>query len=112
MRWILLSIVLVACEGPAGPQGAPGSNGAQDAGGSVGEGGVPLAPWLTQPGIAIVVTGTTFASGRATISFTITDGSGTGLDRSGRLSDGTVAASFVVSQLAVEPDGTPGQYTA
>jgi OmcA/MtrC family decaheme c-type cytochrome len=112
MRWILLSIVLVACEGPAGPRGAAGPNGGQDANGPAGDGGQPLAPWLTQPGVAILVTGTTFASGHATISFTVTDGSGAGLDLLGRLTEGTVAASFVVSQLAVEADGTPGQYTA
>jgi len=115
MRGILLSVALVACEGPAGPQGAPGSagsGGGQDGGGSPGDAGSPLAPWLTQPGVAITVTGTAFASTGATISFTVSDGSGTGLDLSGRLTDGKVAASFVVAQLAVKPDGTPGQYTA
>src|SRR4029077_21154006 len=81
-------------------------------GGAAGDGGQPLAPWLTQPGVAILVTGTTFASGHATIGFTVTDGSGAGLDLSGRLTQSKVAASFVVSQLAVEADGTPGQYTA
>jgi len=53
-----------------------------------------------------------FASTGLTISFTVTDGSGVGLDLSGRLTDSTVAASFVVAQLAVESDGTAGQYTA
>jgi OmcA/MtrC family decaheme c-type cytochrome len=70
------------------------------------------APWLTAPGVVIDITGITFAQGAATVAFTLTDGNGVGLDRTGLLTNGTVAASFVMSQLSVNADSTPGQYTA
>ena len=47
-----------------------------------------------------------------TIGFTITDGNGVGLDRTGMLTTDAVAVSFVMSQLATRADGSPGQYTA
>ena len=115
MRWIVISALLVACEGPAGPPGAagqPGSNAVQDASSSAIDSEPALAPWLTQPGVAISVTGMTFGAAGLSIAFTVTDGSGAGLDLSGRLTTSPVAASFVVSQLAIEMDGSPGQYTA
>ncbi len=119
MRSIILALLLVACEGPAGPagqQGDPGSDGAPGPTGATGDAGAngsaTPSPWLTSPGVAIDVTGITFGSAGATIAFTLTDGSGVGLDRSGLLTSDAVQVSFVMSQLAVQADGTPGQYTA
>ena len=119
MRILCLALLLAACEGPAGPagpQGDPGSDGSQGPTGATGDAGATgsasPSPWLTGSGVAIDVTGITFGSGSATIAFTLTDGNGVGLDSSGLLTESTVAPSFVLSQLALETDGSPGQYTA
>lgn len=107
MRWILLAVVLVGCEGPAGPPGAAGPDA------NLSDGAVaPPAPWLTQPAVAINVTGLAFAGTAATVSFTLTDGNGVGLDASGKLTDGAVVLGFVVAQLGLNPDGSAAQYTA
>ena len=120
MRWLVMSLVLVACEGPAGPQGPQGDQGSDGSAGptgATGDAGAPgptlPSPWLTANAVTIDVTSIAFPqSGGATIGFTLTDGNGVGLDRAGLLTDGTVAVSFVMSQLAVQADGSPGQYTA
>ena len=116
MRWILLGLLLTSCEGPAGPQGEPGSGGADGAPGVPGEAGPAgdpaTGPWLTQPGVAIQVTALTFKDATATVSFTLTDGSGGALDPSGLLTDGKVGLSFVLAQLAANDDGSAAQYTA
>ena len=119
MRLLPLMVVLAACEGPAGPAGPQGDPGAPGSTGDAGAPGMPgapgeagIGPWLTQPGVAIRVTDLAFAQGSATVSFSLADGSGAPLDASGRLTDGTVAVGFVLAQLAVNSDGTPGQYTA
>jgi OmcA/MtrC family decaheme c-type cytochrome len=119
MRLISLLVLLAACEGPAGPagpQGDQGSQGSQGDTGATGDAGprgeAGLGTWFTQPGVAVAVTDLTFAQGSATVSFTLTDGSGTPLDASGRLTDGAVATSFVLAQLAENADGSPAQYTA
>jgi len=120
MRWALVFVVLVmACEGPAGPvgpQGDSGSTGSQGDPGATGDAGAQgpqgNGPWLTAPRVAVQVTSLDFANGSATVGFTVTDGSGAPLDVSGRLTEGTVAMSFVLAQLETLPDGSPGQYTA
>jgi len=109
--------LLGACEGPAGPPGAPGTPGSDGEPGASGDAGTPgepaaPAPWLTQPGVDIQVTKLAFAVGAATVSFTLTDGNGAALDTSGRLTDGTVAVSFVLAQLGENADGSAAQYTA
>ncbi|MDB4959646.1 MAG: decaheme cytochrome c, partial [Myxococcales bacterium] len=117
MRLFIACLLLTACEGPAGPQGTQGdqgSNGDPGATGDAGPKGDPSdpAPWLTQSGVDIKVTGLAFNGSAATVSFTLTDGHGTALDASGRLTTGTVAPSFVLAQLAQNTDGSPAQYTA
>jgi OmcA/MtrC family decaheme c-type cytochrome len=120
MRWTLLLVVIGlvgGCEGPAGPPGdpgTPGSDGSPGAPGDAGTLGEPAgpAPWLTKPGVDIEVTKLAFEGGAATVSFTLTDGSGAALDTSGRLTDGTVAVSFVLAQLGENADGSAAQYTA
>ena len=97
---------VVGCEGPAGPPGATGSDG------SAASGDAALAPWTTRADVAIVVTDLEFAATGATVSFTLTDSGGTAIDAAGVLTDGSVALGFVVSQLAQNPDGSAGQYTA
>src|SRR5271154_2308958 len=104
MRSLPLVVLLVACEGPAGPQGSQGDPGATGDAGTTGGSGAPgapgeagLGPWLTQPSVAITVTSLAFASSGATVSFSLADGSGAPLDASGRLTDGTVAVSFVLA---------------
>ena len=119
MRLLALVVLIAACEGPAGPAGPQGDPGAPGATGDAGAPGMPGAPgeagtgpWLTQPGVAITVTDLAFANTSATVSFALADEHGAPLDASGRLTDGTVAVSFVLAQLAVNADGSPGQYTA
>src|SRR5262245_54952282 len=126
MQWMLVLVAcgfLGACEGPAGPPGAPGTPGSDGAPGSPGAPGEPgdagppgepagPGPWLTQPGVDIQVTKLALAGGAATVSFTLTDGSGAALDTAGRLTDGTVAVSFVLAQLGENTDGSAAQYTA
>jgi OmcA/MtrC family decaheme c-type cytochrome len=122
MRALLVSILLAAaaCEGPIGPTGAGGVGdpGPQGPEGSPGQGtpGEPgpagTSPWLTSPGLALAITGLTFANGHATVAFTLTDPKGVGLDRAGLFTDGTISVGFVLAQLAQNPDGSPAQYTA
>ena len=78
MRRFCAVVLLVACEGPAGPQGPqgdPGSNGDPGAVGDAGPKGDPAgpAPWLTQPGVDLAVTGLSFSGSTATVSFTLAD---------------------------------------
>ncbi|HTR50427.1 MAG TPA: OmcA/MtrC family decaheme c-type cytochrome [Kofleriaceae bacterium] len=119
MRWLPCVLLVVACEGPAGPAGAPGEPGANgDAGanGMPGSNGAPgeagIGAWLTKPDVAITVTDLAVASSGATVSFTLADSNGVPVDASGRYTDGTVAVSFVLAQIAVNGDGSPAQYTA
>jgi OmcA/MtrC family decaheme c-type cytochrome len=104
---------LCACEGPAGPQGQQGDP-ASDGPPGVDASDVPVdpSPWLTRPGVDIAVTKLELAGGVATVSFTLTDGYGSALDRAGMLTDGVVSVSFVLAQLAQHADGSPAQYTA
>lgn len=84
MRWTIITMIFaIACEGPAGsqgPQGDPGSQGPQGPSGAAGDAGAPgkpgTGPWLTQPGVAVQVTGLAFADNVAKVSFTVTDGAG------------------------------------
>ena len=117
MRWPLLCLLLAACEGPAGPTGPsgdPGTNGSNGTNGDAGPKGDPAdpSPWLTKPSVDIAVTGLAFTGGAATVSFTVTDGTGEALDVRGKLTDGSVALGFVLAQLAKNADGSPAQYTA
>ena len=123
MRWLpCVAVLVMACEGPPGPAGGPGPTGSDGGSGAMGAtgdagpqgsaGSSGIGPWLTQPGVAIAVTDLAFAGTTATVSFALTDGRGAPLDASGRLTDGTVAASFVLAQLGERADGSPDQYTA
>jgi OmcA/MtrC family decaheme c-type cytochrome len=67
---------------------------------------------LTQAGLDIKVTKLAFTAGAATVSFTLSDGHGVALDAAGKLTDGKVAVSFVLAQLAQDHDGSAAQYTA
>lgn len=116
MRCLVLAVFALGCEGPAGPQGPagdPGQPGDPGSGGPSGDAGTNGAsPWLTAPGVAIEVTSLTVERTGAAVRFTLTDGHGVPLDRAGLLTDGRVNLSFVLAQLAVQPDGAPAQYTA
>ncbi len=111
---LLLALALVACEGPAGPAGPPGSEGGEPGGpGSAGTPGQPGAsPWVVGDGVDIAVQTLTVSATAATVRFTLKDGAGRPLDRSGMLTEGTVNVSFVLAQLAVLSDSSPGHYTA
>ncbi|HET7503686.1 MAG TPA: OmcA/MtrC family decaheme c-type cytochrome [Kofleriaceae bacterium] len=117
----LLPLVLIAaCEGPAGPAGTPGTDGSDGTPGNPGSPGDPGAPgapavpgpWLTAASVKVTVTGAAIDAGGATISFKLADSAGVPLDRTGRLTTSKVNVSFVLAQLAENPDGSPAQYTA
>src|SRR5262245_45037455 len=117
MRVVCVAMLLVACEGPpgpAGPTGDPGSDGSDGTNGDAGPKGDPggPSPWLTQPGVAVTVTGLTIGATDATITFTLGDSHGAALDRTGHLTDGTVDLAFVLAQPAENADGPPAQYAA
>jgi OmcA/MtrC family decaheme c-type cytochrome len=122
MRLVALMFAVVGCigpEGPPGPAGPAGDGGQGDAEpGDAGDAGAPAdpAPWLVGPGIAVQVTALTVTATQATVAFAIKDGQGIALDRKGRsptpLTDGPAALTFVLAQLAEQPDGSPAQYTA
>jgi len=112
-RLALISVLLVGCEGPAGPaaeDGAPGEPG--DPGDPGGNGQPGTSPWIVGDGVDIAVQSFTVSATAATVRFSLKDGGGKPLDRSGMLTEGTVSVSFVLAQLAPLADGSPGQYTA
>lgn len=90
MRLFPISLILVAC------------------GGSEGGNGGNVKPGAAGPGVDIAVTGLTFDSSAAHVAFTVADPGGVPLDITGDKID----VSFVLAQLAANPDGSPGQYTA
>lgn len=114
LGWFALLVSLAACEGPAGPAGARGSAGEPGEDGSAGPPGdpAPTGPWLTSAGIGLAIEGLTFEGTSATVAFRLHDGAGVAVDKDGRLTTGTVEVSFVLAQLARQPNGDPGQYTA
>lgn len=114
---LLLLVALAACEGPAGPQGPTGEPGPTGPVGPAGDAGLPAepaspSPWLTDDDLAIEVTGLTVSAAAAIVKFTLTDGDGDPVDASGKLTEGAVSLGFVLAQLAVNADGSAGQYTA
>ncbi len=111
MRLVIACLLLAACEGPAGPPGAPATPGDATLGDASNIDAI-LAPWATQPGIAVAITALAFTGSVATVSFTLSDGAGTAVDPAGVLSDGVVALGFVLAQLAQNADGSAAQYTA
>lgn len=117
MRHVLIALVTVcACEGPAGPPGPAGATGDAgppgETGGSGADGSDGTGPWLTRSAIRVQVTDLAFANNTATVSFALKDDHDVPLDVTGRLTDGTIATSFVLAQLVPETDASPGQYTA
>jgi OmcA/MtrC family decaheme c-type cytochrome len=119
-HWLLaLLVVAAACEGPAGPAGTDGTDGADGDSGQDGDTGpkgdpgtIPPAPWLVADRVDIAVTALTYENNAAYVAFTLKDKDGKPLDRTGNLTEGRVTVSFVLAQLAQNPDGTAGQYTA
>jgi OmcA/MtrC family decaheme c-type cytochrome len=110
---VVLLVSLAACEGPPGPAGPAGAT--DDAGvvdGAVDSAVQGPAPWLTQPGVDLVITALTFDGAAASVDFTLSDGHGVAVDPSGRLTTGAVELGFVLAQLATDGDGAPAQYTA
>ncbi|HEU0029195.1 MAG TPA: OmcA/MtrC family decaheme c-type cytochrome [Kofleriaceae bacterium] len=72
----------------------------------------PPGSWAVGPGVDVAVTGLEVDGDTARVAFDVKDAEGTPLDISGQLTDGAVDVSFVLAQLAENPDGSPGQYTA
>lgn len=112
MKWTILALLVVGCEGPAGPPGADGSDGSATMIDAGNPGDAALVPWTTGPNVKIAVTDLTFGATGATVSFTLTDGTGRAVDAAGVLTDGSVELGFVLAQLAQDSDGSAGQYTA
>ncbi len=113
LRLTIFAVFLVACEGPGGPAGPNGEDGASGEPGGVGVPGTPGAsPWIVGDGVDIAVQSFTVSATAASVRFSLKDGAGRPLDRSGMLTEGTVSLSFVLAQLTPLADGSPGQYTA
>src|SRR5262245_45020662 len=116
MRGVAFFLLLLACEGPAGPAGPEGPGGPAGQDGATGdpgpEGDPATSPGVVGEGIDIEVTDLTVAASGATIAFRIRDRAGVALDRAGLLTEGKTDVSFVLAQLAQHADGTAAQYTA
>ncbi len=113
----LLVAVVCACEGPAGPAGPAGGDGAGGETGSDGEQGSQgpvgpsgASPWVVGSGIDVSIDGLDVTASAASVRFTLRDADGKALDRTGTLTEGTVALSFTLAQLAMRSDGSPDQY--
>ena len=125
--WAILASVALfsACEGPAGPagdigpagEGLPGDPGDPGQTGDAGPEGPPGSPghhaYLTNPGVKLDVLNTQInATGIVSVTFRITDESGTALDRQGIYTDGAVSLRFVLAWLDEDPNGNALQYTS
>lgn len=114
-----LIVAIASCLGPPGPEGFSAPEGG-DAPGPVeagpvepAEASVPRVPTVSGPGLRLTIDNAKIdAAGVATASVTMTDGAGAPLDRNGVYTTSPVLASFVLSRLAVDGAGGPGQYTA
>jgi len=115
----VLVVVAAACEGPPGPAGGTGSagsdgetggEGSQGPKGPIGPSGT--SPWVVGGGVDITIESLAVSATGATVQFTLADGAGRPLDHSGTLTEGAVAVDFVLAQLAVQPDGSPAQYSS
>jgi OmcA/MtrC family decaheme c-type cytochrome len=117
--------VLLGCEGPpgveglpgpAGSDGEPGETGSDGEPGETGSDGEPGEPgknaYLTGPGLTLEVLDVQLADKKATVTFRITDGDGTPLDREGKYTEGPVNVRTSLAWLGVTPEGDPGQYTS
>src|SRR5262245_1280567 len=115
-RVAALLILVMACEGPAGPAGPPGEDGSDGSNGSNGSDGppgtTPPGPWVVNSGIDVAISELSVDAAGARVAFQIKDAKGVALDRTGMLTEGPVALSFVLAQLAENADGSPAQYTA
>jgi OmcA/MtrC family decaheme c-type cytochrome len=117
VRLILIALAIAACEGPAGPTGPSGDSGSNGSDGVPGQPGLPgdpadPSPWVVGGGVDLAITSLAFDATGATVAFTLRDAQGAALDRTGHLTAGKVDLGFVLAQLADNPDGSAGQYTA
>src|SRR4051812_40328313 len=111
----VLTLIVAGCEGPPGPDGTTGPGGPEGPSGTVGPQG-PIGPqgpqgpqgppgpagdagppgqnaWVVGPGLTMTLEDAVIASdGTATVTFTLTDGTGIALDRAGALTVGAVDA--------------------
>ena len=111
--------VAAACEGPVGPPGIAGSvdGGSSDADVPRGPDDAaplpPATPGIVGEGLRLdVVTASIGGDRSLTVTFRLTDGAGSPLDREGRRTEGAVTALFVVAWLDADPSGAPRQYSA
>src|SRR5690349_413245 len=107
--FLVIALLLAACEGPLGPAGPGGDPGDPGNPGDLGDPGDPGVPgrdtYLTDPGLVVDLTAAELgADGFVTATVKITDRDGTPLDRDGRYTTGPVSLSFVLAHLAVDAD--------
>src|ERR1700733_8063585 len=119
------SLVLAGCVGPAGPPGeqgnpgpassATGATGPVGPPGQAGDAGTPgRDAYLTVAGLEVLIQGVKIAGTSATVTFQITDGAGTPLDREGLYTEGAVDLHFALAGLDQTTDTPPQplQYTS
>ncbi|QQR89814.1 MAG: OmcA/MtrC family decaheme c-type cytochrome [Myxococcales bacterium] len=106
---------LVACEGPAGPNGADGEPGTSsdplagiDGGTTTGRSAAFVGGGLQVELLAAAID----SAGVASVEFKLTSDDGDPLDRLGVYTIGETSLNFVLAKLSEHSDGGPGSYTA
>ncbi|MFO0589300.1 MAG: OmcA/MtrC family decaheme c-type cytochrome [Polyangiaceae bacterium] len=99
--------------GPAGSSGDPGQDGTDGTTGATGPSGTDgKTPYIVGPGLKLNLNDVVVELGTATITFQITDDSGTPLDMSGKYTEGAVDVRTNLGWLDLKDNGDPAEYVS